>query len=163
MKLSNLLITSMALVSTLVINTSKAADKIVIEEVGHLNYAEGGANQRQVASATTIISKIFRNKAIVKVSQSFTNNSQQTINGEYFFPLPYNSNLLDFQLSTDFQSSNDMPDTTVTLAENDQLSVNYKYELVDDSPYHASVMGFPAKQNLPLIEANNENELVAKK
>ncbi len=138
-------------------------EAVVMEQVGHINYAENDASKRQVASATTIVTRIYKNKAVVEVSQAFANNSKQAINGEYFFPLPYNSHLLNFQISTDFQASDEMPNTTVTLLENDQLKVRYGYELIDDSPHHASVMGFPAKANSPLIQLNANQELVAKK
>ncbi len=175
MKLSNLIISGLALSLALVATPSMAKSKatfkktdeqkerVVMEQVGHINYAENDTSKRQVASATTIVTRIYQNKAVVEVSQAFANDSKDVINGEYFFPLPYNSQLLDFQISTDFQASDEMPNTTVTLMENDQFKVRYGYELVDDSPHHASVMGFPAKANSPLIELNANQELVAKK
>lgn len=163
LKLKTLSIVAISLASALATNISKADDAVVMEQVGHINYAKDGQSQRQVASATTVISKIYRNKAVVEVSQSFANNQEQTIDGEYFFPLPYNSNLLSFQIDTDYEVDGELPDTTVSLSKNDQLKVAYGYELVDDSSHHASVMGFPAKANLPLIENTLNGELVAKK
>lgn len=161
--LKTLSVVAVALAGVLTTNITKADDKIVMEQVGHINFAKDGQSQRQVASATTIISKIYRNKAVVEVSQSFANDNEQTIDGEYFFPLPYNSHLLDFQINTDYEMNGELPDTTVTLNKNDQLKVTYGYELVDDSAHHASLMGFPAKANLPLIESTLNGELVAKK
>ncbi|MRX27732.1 VIT domain-containing protein [Kangiella sp. HZ709] len=159
----NLLITGLTLAATFAFGSANAADAMVIEEIGHLGFANEEKAERKVASATTVISRIYRNKAVVEVSQSFVNNTEKTINGEYFFPLPYNSNLLDFELTTDFQTIEELPNTTVQLKERDQLQVSYQYELVDDSPYHASVMGFPAKQNMPLIDTVSQDQLVAKK
>ncbi|NVJ65286.1 MAG: hypothetical protein HWE16_02270 [Gammaproteobacteria bacterium] len=141
---------------------SPTFEPVVMEQIGHLSFAQNNKNQRQVASATTIISKIYRNKAEISVSQSFANNSEQTMAAEYFFPLPYNGRLLGFEMNTDYLAQDEMPDTTVTLQKDDQLQVTFAYELVDDSPYHASVMGFPAKPNLPMVQIN-QDELVAKK
>ncbi len=155
---------TIALIGTFGLNAAMAEKGLSIDEVGHLSFTQQGVVQKKIATATTVISRYSDNKATVKVSQVFANDSKSTISAEYFFPIPENGNLVDFKMQSDYELATIIPEKTVTLDKGDKVTVAYQYEVAEDSNYHASLMSFPAE---PARSAKNKSvdlvKLIAKK
>ncbi|WP_251358347.1 hypothetical protein [Kangiella sp. TOML190] len=125
----------------------QAAEKLKIDELGHLAYQQQGQAKKKIPVATSVVSRSLNGRTQVEVSQIFTHSGETNIQAEYFFPIPEASQLIDFQISNDLELTGDMPPKSVILKSNDQVTIMYQFITAEDNSYHASLMGFPAARS----------------
>lgn len=80
-------------------------------------------------SASSIKEERYDGLTVLTLSQSFSNNSDSTLNGYYHIPLPNPGSLINYEVSSD-RNTNELSDPqTVSLESGQSITYTVRYEL----------------------------------